>query len=264
MKIIFLIIFILVILLKKKSTFTKVSTLDQIYSSKKFTTIPGNELSGIDMVYVISMPSRLEYITSEINKLKLKCTYLDAVKPGDLTESQINELSNINTPGAYMYKKITRLCVLLSFTLCYLDSIKKGYSSILVFEDDIVTKVDLSTLNKTTSEFAKSDLDFLYLGYCFMNCKQYLDPNKYEYIIPLEQDPSILCGHATCIKTKALQGIINYSFPMKKPSDEIYSDYFVKNKSKVAISKKPYFDQQTRDLMKSLNESVNTLEYCRL
>ncbi len=261
--IIILLIIILIILFTKKSRFTPTSTLEQIYLSKKFTFVPGNKLHGVDMVYVIVMPSRLEYITKQINEMGIECTYLDAVKPGDLTESQVNELSEINKPGSYMYKKITRLCVLLSFTVCYMNALKKGYSTIIVFEDDIVKKVDLQTIKNGLSEFSKSNLDFLYMGYSFMNCKQPLDTNKYRYIIPLENDPSILCGHATAIKTRALPGIIKYSFPMKKPSDETYWDYFVKNKSKVAIPKNPYFDQVTRDIMDSLNESTVKLEYCR-
>ena len=263
---ILLIIIIVTVLFyrNKKSSFTGIQKIiiENIYSRKSFTIEPGKKLDGIDMVYVISMPSRLDYIKTQINNMRLECTYLNAVTPDDLSTSEINGLSNINNVVSQIYNKKTRLAVMLSFTLCYLDAIKKGYSTIIVFEDDIIPKIDLATLNNATLEFSRSDLDFFYMGYCFMNCNQPLDKNKYQYLIPLV-DPSILCGHATAIKTKVLPGIIEYSFPMTIPSDETYLEYFVKNKSKLCIPKVPYFDQVTRDKMASLNESVVKLEYCR-
>jgi hypothetical protein len=262
MKLVFVVVMVMVILLvyKRKSSFTSINTIHGIYNRKTFTETQGKKLDGIDMIYAIAMPSRLSHIQNELKMFNVK--YLDAVKPEDLSEDEVNELSTVNQRGSYMYNKITRLCVILSFTMCYLDALKKGYRTIAVFEDDILTKVPLDLVNKGTLEFSKSDIDFFYMGYCFMNCRQPLDKNKYEYIIPLT-DPTILCGHATAIKTKALQGIIDYSFPMKKPSDETYWDYFVKNKSKLAIPKVPYFDQITRDKMASLNESTVELKYCR-
>ena len=262
--IIILIILFLFWYTNRKSSFSNVqkNLLDQFYAKAQFNLVQGRNLPGIDMVYAITMPSRVEYITTQINKLNLQCTYFKAITPDDLNDDIINKLSNINSIMSPIYNKKTRLCVMLSFSMCYLDAIKKGYRTIIVFEDDIVTKVPLDTIAKGTLEFSQSDLDFFYMGYCFMNCRQNLDTNKYQYLVPLE-DPSILCGHATAIKTKVLPKIIEYSFPMTKPSDETYLDYFIKNKSKLAIPKVPYFDQVTRDKMSSLNESVNELKYCR-
>ena len=144
--------------------------------------------------------------------------------------------------------------------MCYIDAIKNGYQTIIVFEDDIVINVDLDTLNKSTTEFVNSPFDIFYMGYCFLNCKQeYLE--NYTYLKGLT-DPSILCGHATCIKTKVLQGLINFCFPMTRPSDELFTVYFKQNKIKLCIPKSVYFDQVDRNVMKSLNESTNVLKYC--
>jgi hypothetical protein len=252
MKTIYLLLILLVVFILKKDYTSK---LESIYLKRTFTQVPGNKLQGIDMVYVISMPSRLEYITQQINQLKLECTYLQAVTINDISEDDFRYLSH--------FPLKVRLCVLLSFTMCYLDALKKGYSTIIVFEDDIVTKVPIDVVQSGISEFVKSDIDFFYMGYCFMNCKQHLDKGKYQHMIHLEEDPSILCGHATAIKTRALPGIIRYSFPMTKPSDEMFMDYFTQKRSKVAIPKVPYFDQVPRDQMQSLNESYIKLEYCR-
>jgi hypothetical protein len=262
--ILLLILIVLYFITNKKSKFTATQKelLDYFYNKSKFKLIPGRSLPGIDMVYAIVMPERVDYISEQINKMGIHCTYLTAITPNDLTPDIINKLSNINNPLSEIYNKKTRLCVLLSFTMCYIDALKNGYSTIIVFEDDIVQKVPIETIANGTAEFKDSNIDFFYMGYCFMNCSQRLDKNVYKHIIPLE-DPSILCGHATAIKTRALPKIIEYSFPMTKPSDETYLEYFVKNNSKLAIPKVPYFDQVTRDKMASLNESTNQLKYCR-
>lgn len=259
-------VILILMLFKYKSTFSN-DVIDYVYSLyEKFKyrlklNTNTYRLSSVDMVYVISMPQRINYITQQINSLNLQCKYLDAIRPEDFTESEKTYLSDVNTPGSYLYGLNTRLAVLFSFTMCYIDAIKNGYNTIIVFEDDIIINVDLDTLNKATTEFVNSDNDIFYMGYCFLNCKQNYREN-YTYIRGLT-DPSILCGHAVCLKTKILPNLIKYCYPMIKPSDELFTDYFVKNKIKAAIPKTVYFDQVDRDTMKSLNESTIKLRHCR-
>ena len=158
------------------------------------------------------------------------------------------------------YNKQTRLPVLLSFTMCFIDSIINNYKTIVIFEDDMVIDIDLPTLNASTEQFSNSDLEFFYMGYCFMNCNQKTKDVGYLKELSI---PSILCGHAMCIKSKALPKLIEYCFPMKKPSDELFMDYYIKNKSRVCIPHKPYFNQFERTSDNSLNESTVTLKYCQ-
>ena len=265
-----LIIIIIFIFIKSKpssSKFEKVDVINYVYQlydkfKNKFTLNTNKlKLNSVDMVYVIAMPERKNYITQQINTMGLQCKYLNAITPNDFEESEKSLLSDVNKPGSYLYKLNTRLAVLFSFTMCYIDAIKNGYQTIIVFEDDIIINVSLDTLNKATTEFVKSDNDIFYMGYCFLNCRQSYR-EEYTYLKGLT-DPSILCGHATCIKTKMLPGLINYSFPMTKPSDELFTDYFVKNKIKACVPKSVYFDQVDRKIMKSLNQSTNVLKYCR-
>jgi len=222
----------------------------------------GGSFNSTDMVYVIMMPQRKDYITEEMKKLNVQYKIFDAVKQGDLTESEMSNISKVNTSGSSIYKLPTRLYNTLSFTMCFIDAIENGYSNIIIFEDDIMVKVDNPTLNKSLSEFKKSDNEFFYLGYCFLNCRQPQDKEKYDYLIDLV-DPSILCLHAIAYKVSALPGLIKYMFPMEIPTDEVMIKYFKQNKIKVCISKTPYFDQVDRDKMESLNESTNKLRYCQ-
>ena len=257
MKGIIIIIIILIIILwtNKKSSFTDNRFIDRF-------TINNNKgtFKGVDMVYAITMDQRKEYITSQIDKLNVKCKYLNAITPGDLSPEDYSSLSTTNQKGSRIYNKMTRLPVLLSFITCFMDAIKNGYTTIIVFEDDIVMDTSISTLNETTDQFSKSDLEFLYLGYCFLNCNQ-----KFEEIGNLKvlSDPSLLCGHAMCVKVNALQPLIDYCFPMKKPSDELFMDYYKKAKSKVCVPLEPYFNQLDRGVTGSLNESTIELKYCQ-
>jgi hypothetical protein len=137
----------------------------------KFTFVDkGKSLSSVDMVYVIVMPQRKEYITEQMNILGVSYTYFDAVKEGEISDTEISELSLVYRSGSSIYNLPTRLYNLLSFTMCFKNAIERGYSTIIVFEDDIVIKVDVPTLNASLDEFDKSDNQFFYLGYCFLNC----------------------------------------------------------------------------------------------
>ena len=263
MKII-LVLIVLLFFIFSKSSFSSSNSVYTFYEKFKdrFKLIPGNSFKCIDMVYVVAMPQRIEYITGQMNKLNVQYTLFDAIKKGDITDSEINQISSVNKFGSRIYKLPTRLFHTLSFTMCFIDSIKKGYSNIIIFEDDIVINVDLTMLNDSLEEFDRSNNDFFYLGYCFLNCKQKKDLGKYKYLVELN-DPSILCNHSTVFKVNALPPLIDYLFPMKIPTDEAMVKYFKKNKTKVCIPKKAYFDQVSRDQMESLNVSTNVLKHCQ-
>jgi hypothetical protein len=265
-----LIIFIVIIFLSwvyiSRSRFT--SSSSDIYSfyekfKNKFELInQSGAFKSVDMVYTVAMPQRKDYITKQMDTLGVEYKYFDAIKKGDLTDSEISQISKVNTSGSSVYKLPTRLFHTLSFTMCFIDAIKNEYSNIIIFEDDIVINVEIPKLNASLMEFDSSDNEFFFLGYCFLNCRQHQDKEKYDYLIELS-DPSILCNHACAIKVSALPKLVEYLFPMKIATDEAMANYFRKNKTKVCIPKKPYFDQVDRDKMESLNESTNKLQHCR-
>jgi GR25 family glycosyltransferase involved in LPS biosynthesis len=242
---------------RNTSTFEKVLTLNFYDRFKnRFKLIKNKKnLSDIDMVYVICMPQRKDYITNEINKLGLTFTYLDAIKPSDLTIEDYENYTIINKPGSYIYKKYTRFAVLLSFILCFMDSLSKGYSTIVIFEDDIKTLVTPELLNKSLHEFKNSYFDVFYMGYCFLNCNQLY--KKQDTLVEISQN-NLLCCHSMAIKTNILPGLIKYCFPMLKNSDEMFRDYYLKSKIKVCVPESIYFTQNRNDL-DSLNESKEDL-----
>jgi hypothetical protein len=183
-----LIIFALIVLIWiyiSRSRFT--SSSSDIYSFyEKFKnrfTLMNQSSSGkspVDMIYTVTMPQRKDYITEQMGILDMEYKLFDAIKQGDLTDSEISKISKVNTSGSRIYKLPTRLFHTFSFTMCFIDAIKNGYSNIIVFEDDIIINVDISTLENSIMEFNNSDNDFFYLGYCFLNCRQPQDKEKYS------------------------------------------------------------------------------------
>jgi hypothetical protein len=125
---------------------------DTRFKNRFYMNNKTGKLDSVDMVYAIVMPQRKEYMSEQINSLGLKCKYLNAVTPDDFTYEEMGYLSSVNTPGSSLYNLKTRLAVMFSFTMCYIDALKNGYSTFIVFEDDIVIDVDLQTLNAATTK----------------------------------------------------------------------------------------------------------------
>jgi len=258
------IVLILVLVFSTKSTFggqtvqqSKGSILESVYQrfKNRFTTVKGKtELNSVDMVYVITMPKRKAYITEQINKLGVTARYFNAITPDDLSQDDYNTLSNINQMNSDIYQKYTRLAVLLSFVMCFMDSLKQGYNTIVIFEDDMTINVKPELLNESLTEFQKSPLDIFYMGYCFLNCGQLLYLNKFNTLVELT-DRNLLCCHSMCIKTRILPGLINFCFPMRNNSDELFRNYYILAGIKVCVPRSVYFSQN-RASLESLNESI--------
>ena len=256
--IIVVVVVILFLTLRVKSTLAPIplrknQNIESIYNrfKNRFVTLKSGELS-VDMVYCIVMPQRKDYITEQINKLGVSCTYFNAITPDDLTVDDYNEISTINNIRSDIYAKYTRLPVLLSFIMCFMDSLKKGYSTIIIFEDDISINVEPKLLNESLDEFSKSNLDVFYMGYCFMNCNQLI--RQFKNLVELS-DSNLLCCHSMCIKTRILPGLIDYCFPMINNSDEMFRNYYILNQIKIGVPRSVYFTQN-RKLLNSLNDSI--------
>jgi len=251
-----IILLLMIIFYKKiKSSYENTQLVDSLYNrfKNRIHLVLGNDnLSSVDMVYVITMPQRKDYITSQMNSLGITFTYFDAITPQDLTQEDYDTLSYTNKPGTRIYKKYTRLCVLLSFIMCFIDAIKKGYSTIVLFEDDLSILVDKPLLNESLAEFGKSNLDAFYMGYCFLNCNQLV--TNYKNLVELS-DPNLICGHSFAVKTRILPELVKFCFPMTTASDELFRDYYIKNNIKVAVPRSVFFTQN-RESLGSLNQST--------
>lgn len=209
-------------------------------------------LGVVDCIYCIVMPKRKKYMISVFDKLKLNYTFFNAITPVDITQKQYNILSSTNDKNSKLYNKNTRLPLQLSFTMCYLDAIKKGYNTIIIFEDDVVVKVDTHTLIDSISEFKKSDYVFFYMGYCWMDCKQEFTIDKLINV----PDKQLFCCHSICYKVKYLPSLIKSMYPMNDNLDNNIVNFIKENNYKVCVPSTTFFDQN-RSVLGTLNDDDN-------
>ena len=144
--------------------------------------------------------------------------------------------------------------------MCFIDALTNNYDNIIIFEDDITIDINKRILNESLGEFNKSSMEIFFMGYCYLDCNQIYNINRYNYLIEVG-DRNILCCHAICIKTRILAQLINYCFPMKQNSDELFRNFFMQQNINVCVPKIPYFSQN-RIFVESLNESYDELKTC--
>ena len=252
--------------LKFKSSFFKETTeptsvLDKYYLKFKNNFEKNNnfhDLDVVDCIYCVVMPQRKEYMEKIFNTMKLNYTFFNAITPSSISQDDYNVLSYTNDPKSKLYKHPTRLALQLSFTMCFMDAIKKGYTTIIIFEDDIIVKIDTHTIIDYISSFKSSDFSFFYMGYCWMDCKQKFSINKLIEV----PDNQLFCTHSICYKVKYLQELIDFMYPMNDNYDNNIVNFIKQNKYKVCIPSTTFFDQNREDLGTLNDDDSKTLPNC--
>ncbi len=249
--IILIILIFIVFLKRKKSSFTSFDFYNRFSNKFEYYKVSDYPLKLADQVYCIVMPDRKQSMIRFMNKLGINCKFLNAVTPNDLTE---NDYNNFTAKQLFRTQKKTRLPLQISFTVCYLDAIKNGYSTIIVFEDDIMLNADLGLIKKSISEFEKSDYSMFYMGYCYLNCNQRFKTNS--HLVSVNDYSTMYCAHSIVYKVKYLKDMINYIFPMKDEFDVATLKYSKSAGNKLCIPKQVYFSQN-KDLGTN-NETLNS------
>jgi hypothetical protein len=246
--IILVIIFLIIYLSKKKSSFSGLDIYDRFQN--KFENQSGS-IKLADQVYCIVMPDRKRQMFAFMNSYGIACKFLNAITPADLTPADYQDLASNEL---FKSKKKTRLPLQLSFTMCYLDAIKNGYSTIVVFEDDILLNADLNLIQKSISEFKTSNYSMFYMGYCYLNCNQSFK-NTDSLLVNVNDYSKMYCAHSIVYKVKYLKSLIKYLYPMKDEFDVALLKYSKSVGNKLCIPKQVYF-KQNKDLGTN-NESIN-------
>jgi len=254
-KILILFIILLLILFYPKEGFGKnVNYLSSIYNNnlKNFTYYnKGNKMKGVDCIYSIVMPDRIEYMKSVLNTLNCEYVLFKAITPKELSPGIYKSLT---ANESYVFKK-TRLPVQLSFTMCYIDAIKKGFNTIVVFEDDIVINKEVNQIIKGINEFNNSNYNVFYMGYCELNCNQQFKIDNTLELVDIPDYSKLWCCHSICYKVKYLPKIIKYLYPMDNEFDIKLTQIYKKLNYKICIPKNVYFDQNKQ--LGTNNETLN-------
>ena len=256
-----ILVLLVVVVLSNKSNFEGYSPKLLEYYSKnvKNRFIPinlNNQLKGIDCIYVVCMPSRREYISGVLNRLGYSYVLFDAITTNDLSDEDYSIFSNILDSNSIIYGKKSRLAVHMSFVMCMINAQKENYSTVILFEDDLLLNVTNEILEKSVIEFINSPFDIFYMGYCFLDCNKVSNNWDYKYLLELKRDAFILCFHSMIYKRKGFNTFINVTFPLDTPSDNKLNEYYLskQNKLKICIPRSPYFYQNYDS--GSLNQAV--------
>jgi len=230
-----------------------INYLSSIYNNnlKNFTYYKQDKMNGVDCIYSIVMPDRIEYMKSVLNTLNCAYVIFKAITPDDLSPEIYKSLAaNEN----YILKK-TRLPVQLSFTMCYLDAINKRYKTIIVFEDDIVINKEVNQIIKGVNQFNNSNYNVFYMGYCELNCNQQFKIDNTLELVDVPDYSKLWCCHSICYKVKYLPEIIKYLYPMDNEFDIKLTQIYKKLNYKICIPKNVYFDQNKQ--LGTNNETLN-------
>ena len=248
-------VFLLILLqmyLRPERYETVVSSLHERFKHKfEHHENASHSLKGVvDKVYCISMHQRKEYITKKMNELGTSYTLLNAVTPDDLTPLDYEQLSETMNPNnKVMHKKMTKLPLQVSFTVCMLDALKNNYETFMILEDDITIEKDLDTIKKGIEQFKNSKYNLFYMGYCTYTCFTWpIVPDKDELV---EVNSHINCTHAIVYKKSVVPLLLDTIYPMT----EYYDNMLLKVPDK-CVPNTAYFDQ-AREELGSLNEDDN-------
>ena len=250
---VFLLVLLTVYMMIPERYETVVSSLHERFKHKfEHHENAAHSLKGVvDKVYCISMPQRKEYITKKMNELGTSYTLLNAVTPKDLSQGDYEQLSDtMNPENQIMYKKMTKLALQVSFTVCMLDALNNNYETFIIFEDDITIEKDLEMIKKGIEQFKNSKYNLFYIGYGSPVCSGFnLVPDKNE-LVEVEVNTPLYCTHAIVYKKSILPKVLDTIYPMKN-----YYDLLLTNIPDKCVPNSIYFNQ-AREELGSLNEDL--------
>lgn len=223
--------------------------------------VKGEGVGSVDMLYCICMPDRRAYASGMLEHFGQKYKMLDAITPKDLSPEDYENLSEtLNSRNRWLYKKMTKLPVCLSFFMCYFDAYQNGYDTIAIVEDDIKFTVGMDRIEAAISEFKKADATVLFLGYCWANCakmrREGVQISENLYSVP--KNVQLLCNHALVMKSDFIKRYMTRHEVTywRHRNDHTLSDYLRNHGIKKVVTPKAYI-VQNREEMGSNNENYD-------
>ena len=244
-----------------KQTFVDYSPKGVYDRFKDRFTAKGEGVGSVDMLYCICMPQRRDYATRALEHFGQKYKMLDAITPKDLSPEDYENLSeSLNSRNRWLYKKMTKLPVCLSFFMCYFDAFQNGHETIAVVEDDIKFTVSMDRIFAAIEEFKRIDARVLFLGYCWANCAKMrregaqLSENLYK----VPKSVQLLCNHALVMKSSFIKEYMTRHEVTywRHRNDHTLSDYLRDHGIKKVVTPKAYV-VQNREELGSNNENYD-------
>ena len=204
----------------------------------------GNGL-GVDMIYCISMPDRIEHAKKKMKEIGGNYKLIDAVKPTDLSPIDYCTASLTYFTGAHMFAKRTKLPVALSFYMCYNDALENGYETICIFEDDVIFPKGVSAIKKAVNEFKHTDFEVFYMGYFGLTCNNYYQRISEGLVDVTER--ALVGNHGLCMKLTFLEKYLASPFLFYATFNDVTLNKFcIINGIKVCVPNEALVDQDRK------------------
>ncbi len=227
----------------------------------KFTSVGTSRGREVDMIYCICMPDRLAYVTKKLESLGQRYRLLDAIRPDDLTRDDYQSLSQTFKPSnKHLYRQMTKLCVCLSFFMCYYDAYRNGFDIVLILEDDIKYQVSSAKIFEAIRQFKTTDGQIMFLGYCWTNCRLPFTQLT-EHVWRASKEGKLLCNHALVCKKEFVTRYMERKDAVywRDRNDHTLSDWLVKTGTFKCVTTRAFITQNRAELG-SNNENHDTHE----
>jgi len=209
---------------------------------------------GVDRIYITHYTKLVERKKSLINRLQeLGLTNYCFVEQFDKDtwdmESILKEFPQIDNASNKMSEAEKSLA--LKHAWIVTDMHKRGYSSVLVLEDDVVLVDDFVEKYNAYMKQMPIDWDVGWVGSCF-HLKEPEVPNVNIY----RSRRGSRCGHAYCLSKAFAQKMIHDIRNVDKPAD-VYYNYIIKKFDLNNYWFQPPLAFQSLEFASSLNANPN-------
>ena len=209
----------------------------------------------IDVIYLISMPNRLEYMKNILHSLnQYNYVVIEPIKKVDIDIEQIYNEKKI------MYKlPLGKIACHLSHIKALQFFLQSNYNNCLILEDDIKLPHIITLQNDVENVIDNVPIDWeiLFLGKCYDDCERSVYYNKYIC------SSSPLCRHAYMVNAEGAKKIISNTFPMYDAGDMMYKD-IIKKGDLISYSPiNPIFFQNRNELTSQVLYTGNSLPICK-
>lgn len=210
-------------------------------------------MNGIDRVYTIVLPKRINHMKQFLHKMEAKSSLLNAFPKNNIPRNNKllfkDNYSNNNKKdnNGRMACHISHLMVLLEFLED--DNAKTA----LIFEDDVeikdVSKQKLENFMNIVHE-SKVDWDILFPGFCWVTKSKTIKIKKGLLQI---KDPR--CRHAYIVNKKSAKMILDKTLPMYDNGDEMLKRLIDSGDLKAYSPETVIFNQNRETMGSNLNNN---------
>lgn len=209
-----------------------------------------------DIVYVIALPHRISYITSNLSKMGIRYMLFPAVTPDQIDQNKLILEGKISYKNSF--KNINEICCSMSHLKVVTTFLNDSrYKNACIFEDDIVP-IDYEEMFTKNIKDLPNDWECFNMGRCWANC--FSEKKIGNGNVSIIDDS--FCSHSYGLTKNGALKIMNNAFPMKKPIDIYYSELQVCCNLKFYNSSPRIFNQLkfTENVTSSIGNNDNGQE----